>query len=79
MAKAYKYKFVVKGRGRFPLDMLRYDCCYPTGEFYPGKNNEESRLVEMAAIFPKNWSPTDQRWRSFGWMVTSHFKCEVNW
>lgn len=29
MAAVYRTKFVVTGKGPFPIDMLRYDRCYP--------------------------------------------------
>ena len=68
--------FVVAGSGRFPVDMLRYDCCYPAnGESaegilsdgaYGGEGMREVRLISCMVT-----RPTAERWRSFGWVVTA--------
>jgi len=66
-------KFTVEGRGDFPLDMLRYDRCFPrTGMdcdtiTYTG----EVRQVTLVALNRVNrfWAPTEGRWLSFGWSV----------
>jgi hypothetical protein len=65
--------FTVTGSGQFPMDMLRYDCCWPASE-------TESRLVAVVAdhgagtpvdIKLKGLKvPTFARWRSFGWSIT---------
>jgi hypothetical protein len=66
------YTFAVLGTGQFPLDMLRYDSCYPksqddTGEmersFLP-RNRDEHRVTLVGAK-----EPTVGRWQSFGWVV----------
>jgi len=65
--------FVVEGNGGFPLDMLRYDLCWPASE-------TDSRLIEASkrdeyrgrvrAISLKGLKyPTERRWESFGWGV----------
>lgn len=61
--------FDVEGRGDFPLDMLRYDLCWPATE-------DDSRLVAHAvrtADRPVRLRglklPTVARWASFGWKV----------
>jgi hypothetical protein len=65
-------EFVVVGRGEFPVDMLRYDSCYPA----------DSSAVE-AITTPRNpdWTKvrlrthkerkmlTPDRWTSFGWVI----------
>ncbi len=67
--------FTVTGPYRFPLDMLRYDCCYP---------QQQSDIVEMERSLLREvigpfkitlasqliHSPTKDRWASFGWAVT---------
>lgn len=64
-------RFVVEGRGEFPVDMLRYDsACFDTqgdvdaaGEGYvSGK-----RRVALRSSAPMR--PTTARWQSFGWQV----------
>lgn len=76
--------FTVRGRGEFPLDMLRYDCCWPRRsedvmKIQPGyhdatadsRNELGVRDVDLAMYTPiKRGSFTEVgRWRSFGWEV----------
>lgn len=67
-------EFTVEGRGSFPIDMLRYDSCWPAREgsdsfeieasFRPrsGTGKRKVRLVGTR-------EPTIGRWESFGWKV----------
>lgn len=75
---SYLYHFTVEGKGYFPLDMLRYDCCYPaksvdvtliqeSGE--PKYLKERVRIVLTHMSARKHWEPTVARWKSFGWDV----------
>ncbi len=70
--------FTVKGWGAFPLDMLRYDSCWPATAadserirssfrgHLTSSPPQEIRLVSASA------SPiTVDRWASFGWSVTA--------
>lgn len=69
----------VSGRGSFPVDMLRYDYCYPVsftvdeGERGPVAelNDEENQDVLIVAratdLKAREW--TTARWNSFGWMI----------
>lgn len=70
-------RFKVAGRGHFPVDMLRYDECFPfNGQAvtaiehfvrYPSAGaGEPSREVELVTM---SRQPTDARWLSFGWSV----------
>jgi len=72
--------FTVEGHGHFPLDMLRYDACYPqTGEDVEkmSYNSEEGvrqrrrvHLVHRTIPDERNGAfPTRDRWMSFGWRV----------
>jgi len=71
--KRVDIKFTVEGLGEFPLDMLRYDRCFPrTGMdcdsiTYKG----ERRQVTLVALNRDSylWKPTYGRWESFGWNV----------
>lgn len=84
-AKRFNFRFTVQGRGQFPLDMLRYDRCWPRGETDANvaqSSSEravgEARLVELTATDrPSYWTPTEGRWRSFGWVVASVEREEV--
>lgn len=66
-------EFEVEGRGPFPLDMLRYDGCFPVrGEdatsigLREPECYEETRSVRLRTVRPKL---TEDRWRSFGWKI----------
>ncbi|MCI0557519.1 MAG: hypothetical protein MN733_03410 [Nitrososphaera sp.] len=62
--------FKVQGVGHFPLDMLRYDACWPYGTNdalaipYDAQKGSP-RTIELAS----HSLPTEARWRSFGWRV----------
>ena len=61
--------------GQFPVDMLRYDGCYPSAEqeMYAicGRNREQA-TVHLTRVHPgKDAHLTDARWRSFGWRITN--------
>ena len=68
----YETTFKVRGAGAFPVDMLRYDQCYPRTE-------EDSHLIEVPTFEPRdvvltkthvyklNTQLTARRWASFGW------------
>lgn len=61
--------FTVQGTGPFPLDMLRFDECWPVAD-------EDVRALEglhfqLAIIRMRSHrGPTTGRWNSFGWRVT---------
>lgn len=68
------YKCIFTGKGVFPLDMLRYDQCWPatTGDVMkiaycedPMLNNE---VYEIEMRSHNHF--TYDRWRSFGWIAT---------
>ena len=67
-------KFSVEGSRTFPVDMLRYDRCFPQSE-------GDSYVIERAGAFEsgphrvnlvsyaEGSVPTPKRWESFGWDV----------
>lgn len=65
--------FTVVGTYGFPLDMLRYDKCWPAREGDAGsiaatlwvQADRDSRRIEMMGLKV----PTVGRWASFGWKV----------
>ncbi len=71
--------FTVRGKVPFPLDMLRYDACYPiTGDDAANigyslerdkthRNKDNTFDVKLASQMVN--SPTVERWRSFLWSV----------
>lgn len=69
-------KFTVTGRVGFPIDMLRYDACYPATEADSGLiyktlegGNTEAVSVDLH-MDHRTRGPTDGRWESFLWKVT---------
>lgn len=71
--------FRVEGSGDFPLDMLRYDTCYPLDEnallstdllrAEAGENVERVVYLEKRHAYKPEGHVTDRRWASFGWRV----------
>lgn len=63
------FEFTVRGKGDFPIDMLRYDQCWPKSESpdVPAMTRtREERSLTLVGLC----SPTEDRWASFGWRVT---------
>jgi len=74
----YLYHFTVEGKGYFPLDMLRYDECYPAKSVdattimecgMPKYLTDRVRIVLTHKHSRSHWEPTTARWKSFGWDV----------
>ena len=63
--------FKVEGRGTFPVDMLRYDQCWPatTDAAMSIVHLDYSKVREAEMVSHRQ--PTPARWESFGWKVTS--------
>jgi hypothetical protein len=78
MAKTWIHEATIKGSGMFPLDMLRYDSCYPKGSEDAFKIAAAIRMEDrqwevrvMKRGFDRNDKFTDGRWASFGCKVAS--------
>ena len=79
--------FTVRGNGYFPIDMLRYDTCFPkTTEaaqrlIHPAAFEEPDELVEVQlGVFHKHKNHhglTPARWLSFGWEIISSATTEI--
>jgi hypothetical protein len=70
MAKVKTTFITVEGRGRFPLDMLRYDHCWPYTTVDSARmapDVREKRKVVLLTNSPN--APTPRRWFSFNWTV----------
>lgn len=72
----WRQTFKVEGMmGRFPVDMLRYDYCYPTTtedalEITSGDNTASRVTVSLSrSVDRKDIQPTAARWASFGWRL----------
>lgn len=74
MPKLVLTTFTVRGKGKFPVDMLRYDKCWPA-------SMDDAAVMEDLIVEPvvgrvdiKLTSisrPTYDRWKSYGWYVLS--------
>ena len=71
-------EFEVKGQLHFPIDMLRYDGCFPArgedasrieGTFEHGRSREPVRVRLFKWSDAKSWKPEFGRWASFMWSV----------
>lgn len=77
----YVTEFKVTGKGEFPVDMLRYDCCFPSDEESSLRIVVDRSLNDYyleRTISLKIYSNrkldetiTYRRWESFGWKVHS--------
>jgi hypothetical protein len=66
--------FKVQGKGTFPFDMLRYDCCYPAdsqsaSDLIVYDRDDRRRLRTITLRSQITVRPTEDRWRSFHWSV----------
>jgi hypothetical protein len=70
------WEFDVEGVGAFPRDMLRYDACYPARPqdadklFVDVRSREAFMNMRTVRLISQVKAPTDDRWASFGWVVT---------
>lgn len=68
----YVTTLVVEGGGEFPLDMLRYDQCYPASESDAhAMRHERQRQITLTRVSVNPDQPTFRRWDSFVWRVVS--------
>ena len=76
----FEHKFIVTGQSPFPVDMLRFDSCFPetakdsaviqSSLQNPEPENRSVRLV--CVVHRKSWRPAADRWRARGWAVEDH-------
>lgn len=71
---------MVRGTNRpFPIDMLRYDCCWPARPEdvaliqCPLSQREKVCYIRLNTL---KGPPTADRWASFGWEIEGHVKPE---
>lgn len=70
LAREPRYRFTVIGAGEFPIDMLRYDRCWPRRESGEIAASFRPRLRAALTIDIEGMNePTRDRWTSFGWHV----------
>ena len=73
------HRFEVTGSDQFPIDMLRYDTCFPLYESDSTIIRRSLRgvddgvqIVALGHWGPSSWVPTGGRWKSYHWNVTHH-------
>lgn len=69
--RLYVFEFTVRGRGEFPIDMLRYDQCCPKSQddVRTMVDRLTEREVRLRMFSGSREGPTEERWASFGWPV----------
>jgi hypothetical protein len=77
----YVTTFEVTGNFQFPMDMLRYDRCFPVRsedgsailrsmEYGNAKKEVDGKFrIRLERVTRGNPDPTAVRWYSFGWVV----------
>jgi hypothetical protein len=66
--------YTVRGAGRFPFDMLRYDAVYPCSSpdaVSLGRELHDPDYDQPREIHLRGAACTRERWQSFGWGVVS--------
>ena len=63
------YEYSVRGDGQFPIDMLRYDSCWPATQDDVANitylANAKDHIIKLRSYR----EPTEARWESFRWKV----------
>jgi hypothetical protein len=74
--KTQRHNIVVRGRGEFPHDMLRYDDLAFAAPIDAtlAEDANQWRSINLVSDYdrPRVWTPKVARWESFGWKVTFH-------
>lgn len=73
-------EYEVVGHGTFPVDMLRYDASYPSRhadaiidpDLWTISSLEPRKVRLHHRESHKGWTPTIDRWKSFGWVVDQY-------
>jgi hypothetical protein len=74
--KFHAFVFTVRGTGKLPIDMCRYDRCVPYSQDDVSKSITPVTVehdIHLIAFSPvgNRLEPTEGRWRSFGWTVVA--------
>jgi hypothetical protein len=75
----FRTVFVVVGIHPFPIDMLRFDGCFPRDEISSNditssitQRNGSEKIIRLVKVHSNRlWTPTEGRWNSFDWRVVS--------
>lgn len=67
----HRTTFTATGEGSFPIDMLRYDQCFPADSEGVDALMHGGSVVRLALLHPtRTVRLTPDRWESFGWHIT---------
>jgi hypothetical protein len=76
-----RHVFAVEGVGEFPIDMLRYDQCWPITPLDAAKIADSYQSVNTkgyarrrVALCSANHKITPERWASCGWRVVQNIQ-----
>lgn len=63
--------FAVEGPTPFPIDMLRYDSCWPASEYDSAdlQRVRDADRISIVLATNSHSAPSVDRWRSYGWSV----------
>ncbi len=67
-SKSQRVRFAVSGEGGFPIDMLRFDECWPASQVDSTRIAEES-VMRRTVRLRSDKTPNEQRWKSYGWSI----------
>lgn len=75
MSPVYLRQFSVRGSWPFPIDMLRYDACWPADETASGalealtRDKDAVGVIEIELKSNSPSAPTRRRWQAHMWHV----------
>jgi len=76
--KLDRFEFTVAPKWKlapFPIDMLRYDECFPATErdaakiYHSINSDHDGSSITVACYCGRGWRPTSRRWESFSWQI----------
>ena len=82
----FEHKFKVRGQRAFPIDMLRYDRCWPATrqdsrqiERFVKQEGDATGCVGLLSVSEEShWRPASDRWRTFGWPMLEHTRIRTD-
>ena len=63
-------RFYARGNGNFPMDMLRYDKCYPLLEGCARRLGNWDSKTRAIRLETSGTHVNRGRWKSFGWIIS---------
>ena len=63
------YRFVVSGAGKFPIELLCEEKCYPEAKIDARVISNEQSLLSSSVFLISNNKPRNSVWRRLGWQL----------